>query len=470
MRKIYTLIVAVIITSSSYAQYYYLPHSLGQNPGNLNNDDEYPVGAGIPSGWTVALNGSASPVWSNVRTIPFSFDFNGTSYTNFIVSNSGVLTFATAAVGSTVPGFTNEAIPSTSIPDSSIVVWGIEGTNTTYSRVVTKTFGSAPNRQHWITFSAFFKGTTYTFWSIVLEETSNNIYIVDQRNGGTISNLTIGIQINDSTAYGVNNGTSTVSSQAGTDASPGDNHYYQFISGIQPQYDAAITSCSVPEFLAIGDAPFDITGSISNYGTDTITSYIIHYNINGDTTVSDTIEPVSIATYKNGNFSHPVQWTPNAIGGYTIKIWATDINGTNADLNNSNDTLIKNVFVASNLAQRKVLYEQFTSSTCGPCALTDPQTSAFLNSNGSNTSGGKIVAVKYHMNYPSPGTDPAYTTESNYRHDTFYGVNSVPRAIVGGNVYNESPAGLTQPVIDAQYNRSSIFEIDIDVAESTDSS
>jgi hypothetical protein len=64
----------------------------------------------------------------------------------------------------------------------SVCVWGLQmkaGDN-----IISKTFGTAPNRQHWIQFNSCSEANLqsgWTYWSIVLEETSNKIYIVDQR-------------------------------------------------------------------------------------------------------------------------------------------------------------------------------------------------------------------------------------------------------------------------------------------------
>jgi len=62
--------------------------------------------------------------------------------------------------------------------------------------------------------------------------------------------------------------------------------------------------------------------------------------------------------------------------------------------------------------------------------------------------GSKVAAVKYQMNYPSPGNDPAYTAECGTRH-TFYGVQGIPEGVIdGGFAYQGHPAGLDQTIID----------------------
>lgn len=54
-------------------------------------------------------------------------------------------------------------------------------------------------------------------------------------------------------------------------------------------------------------------------------------------------------------------------------------------------------------AQRLVLLEEFTSSTCGPCAAANPTIISRLQQNPD-----KFTAIFYHVGWPSPGNDPMY--------------------------------------------------------------
>jgi len=78
-----------------------------------------------------------------------------------------------------------------------------------------------------------------------------------------------------------------------------------------------------------------------------------------------------------------------------------------------------------NAQQRKVLFEQFTSSTCGPCATMNNWLTPLLVNNAE-----KVVVVKYQMYWPGAG-DPYYTAEGGSRR-TYYGVNSVPAPFTNG--------------------------------------
>ena len=151
MKKIFLLAVAMLCAFVNYAQYWQLPNiTIGQNPGALNTDVEEPI-AGV-TGWTSIQAASATPVWSSTQTLPFAFNFNGAPVTQYKISTTGVLTFD-VATALAAPSATNLSLPNAAIPNKSVCVWGItcSGTN---DNIVTKTFGTAPNRQYWVQYSS----------------------------------------------------------------------------------------------------------------------------------------------------------------------------------------------------------------------------------------------------------------------------------------------------------------------------
>lgn len=452
MKKLLSLL-ALVFSFSAFNQYYYNEVSIGQNPSNLNTDNEYPDGGGLPSGWTQVLAGSnSSAAWSSTQTIPFSFNFNGTAVTQYKVSSSGVLTFSTGA--GTPPAYGTITMPSTSIPDSSIVISGIRGTGAN-DKIMRKTFGSAPNRQEWIFFTSYSDANSYwTYWSIVLEESSNKIYIVDQRHATAITPLSLGIQINSSTAYTVT-GSPALSSSAGADPTSADNVFYEFIYGTRPAYDMTTTSSTMDTYLVLSQAPFSVTGTVKNLGSTTVTSYDMNYTVNGGSITTGNIS-TSISTGSEVNFTHPNTWIPSSIGNYTIKAWASNING-NSDLDMSNDTITFMVEVVDTFVTRKTLMEVFTSSTCGPCAPGNAHMDGTIVPAISN-----YTIIKYQQDFPSAG-DPYYTTESVNRRG-FYGITSIPRMEIDGQ-WDQNASSLTTGVFNSYQSEPSFVGIDITSAK-----
>ncbi len=450
MKKITLLFSLLLAVMLGYGQYYYVPNiGAGQNPGGLNADDEYPVGGGLSTTWTTIQGpAAAAPAWSPMQTLPFAFDFNGNQVTSYYVSTSGVLTFS--ATPGTAPSYTNTAIPSASIPDNSVCVWGIKGTGSN-DNIVTKIFGTAPNRQFWVFFTSYTgeTATSWQYWSIVLEETTNKIYIVDQRFSGTPSTLTAGIQIDATTAISVA-GSPNLACTAGANAGPGDNGYYEFFPGTQNSYDVWMKSLDLYPIVPMTAAPFTVTGKLMNLGTIAIDSLVLHYNVDNGTPVSAPISGITVAPYANYTYTHPTPWTPAAIGNYTLKVWATNING-NPDQNPVNDTVTLVVNVVNQIVQRMPFHEAFTSSTCAPCVAGNQNLTTVFNANPN-----KWVCLKYQMSWPGNG-DPYYTDEGGVRR-TFYGVNSVPNLQVDGGL-NINTSGYTSAQLNAAYAKPSFVNL-----------
>ena len=207
-------------------------------------------------------------------------------------------------------------------------------------------------------------------------------------------------------------------------------------------FDMAVESLDMFSTVGLNNAPFTIEGIIKNYGGTTISSLTLNYSINGGTAVTDNLTGLSIAPYGTYTFSHNTNWNPGSTGNYDVQIWASALNGGN-DQNNGNDTLSTVIEVVTATADRVVLAEEFTSSTCAPCASFNPGYKQLLDANDANTSGTQLVSVKYQMNWPSPGNDPAYNSEGAARR-ALYGISGVPDV-----VYSGANIATSQAAIDA---------------------
>ena len=438
MNKLITLLIGILFCSSAlFSQYYYIPASSPGNPGGLNADSEYPSGSGLDPSWTVILGPSqSSPAWSSTETIPFTFNFNGIAVTQYKVSSTGVLTFSTSVTA--VPGAGNATLPDPAVPDNSVMVWGIQGTGAN-DNILSKTFGTSGSQQHWVFFSSYDGGGSWSYWSIVLEEGSDKIYIVDQRHSSAANpQVTAGIQTDATTATMVS-GSPTLSNVAGSSALPDDNHYYEFIYGSQSAIDAAGVAVTTFPYLILGNAPFTVSGEITNLGSSSITSMDINYSIDGASTVTESLSNLTINTYDNYTFDHSSTWNPSTSGTYDVAIWASNINGS-SDMDPSNDTITGTVNVFTSFETRKPMLEVFTSSTCGPCVQGNINLATVLSNYPEQFS-----LLKYQMSWPGNG-DP-YFTQEGYDRRVFYGVNSVPRLEIDGG-FDANPSGMTNQDFD----------------------
>ncbi len=343
MKKQYFIFILFLAFSfSGFSQYYYIPHlSPGENPGALNADGEFPVGGGLAAGWTTIL-AAASPsgTASTIQSIPFNFSFNGAPNTQYRVNNHGVLTFD--VLSPLRPGPNNSALPSTQIPDKSICVWGLSGTGPN-DNIVSKTFGTTPNRQHWVMFSSYTFQGSWTYWAMVFEETRNAIYIVDQRHQNTYSGLTVGLQIDSLNAIQLP-ASPNVATIAGGSSAAGDNAYYEFIPGMQPDYDIDVKHFELAPFPNIADGPIELHGELTNLGARLVTSYDLSYRVNGGAIQTATIS-TNIVPGGNEEFSFPTPWAPAMAGNYSVELWTSNING-NPDQNPSNDSATASIVLS----------------------------------------------------------------------------------------------------------------------------
>ncbi|MBN4081587.1 RHS repeat-associated core domain-containing protein [bacterium AH-315-C07] len=150
--------------------------------------------------------------WSGIQEIPFNFKFYNEGVSQFKVSQNGLLTFET---GTQILPNENEVIPTKSLPQKTIsCFWDAFTVDhpTGYNDIIyTKLFGTAPNRQLWIKWFSQEMGdpaVTYNYFACVLEESSNNIYMVDM-NLTSLGNIsgTVGVQYHSAagTQQGINN-------------------------------------------------------------------------------------------------------------------------------------------------------------------------------------------------------------------------------------------------------------------------
>ena len=205
-------------------------------------------------------------------------------------------------------------------------------------------------------------------------------------------------------------------------------------------FDVAMESLNMPTTLGLNNAPFTFEGTLRNYGGATITSATINYSVNCGTPVTESLSGLSIAPYDTYTWTHTTAWNPSTTGTYSVDFYALPINGT-FDQNTSNDNLNVSIEVLTATADRVVLAEEFTSSTCGPCASFNPGYKQLLDANSANTETGRVTSVKYQMNWPSPGNDPAYNQEAADRR-VAYGISGVPDVVYSGSNIPTSQANI----------------------------
>ncbi len=394
MKKISLLfLMGMSAMFSAKAQYWMIPNpNAGNNPGGLNAYVEQPSSAAAP--WTTIQATSATAAWSPAQTIPFTFQFNGVTETSFKVSTSGVLTFD-VATALPAPASTNAALPSASIPDKSVCVWGLQGTGAN-DKIITTVLGTAPNRQLWVSFNSYShasSATIYTYWSIVLEETSNKIHIVDQRAGNStgaaaVLNLTAGLQFNSSSAMMVpgSPALNSASNPALDDAS--DNSYWTYVPGTQPAEEITLVDVTPHDgataSYVVSPGSLPLTAKVVNYGTNTITGFTFTYD-DGSGPVSDVKTGLNIAPFQTYSFTVSPAVPVTTTTHKAINCVVTMPN----DVDLTNNYYVTGVTGAAFNPVHYVTIEEGTGTWCGWC----PRGAVYMDSIHKVKSDAVVIAV-----------------------------------------------------------------------------
>lgn len=200
--------------------------------------------------------------------------------------------------------------------------------------------------------------------------------------------------------------------------------------------DAGLTSITTGSYAS---GPTEISGIVKNFGLNEITSLVVDWKIDEGDPVTTELTGLSIPFGATYEFVCD-EFVNLPIGSYTLSLTIESVNGTQ-DADPNNDMIDKTVnFVSHTVAHRPAL-EEFTSSTCAPCASFNTSFVPWCNDHEE-----EITLVKYQMNWPGSG-DPYYTPEGGTRRNQ-YGVSWVPWTNLDGT-YTDNNMGTIQNMFDA---------------------
>ncbi len=199
--------------------------------------------------------------------------------------------------------------------------------------------------------------------------------------------------------------------------------------------DAKLTVINTPWYLYGVD---EVTGRVKNRGINDITSLAVSWSVDSGDTSTTSFEGLSLATGDSYNFTCEDLFD-FPVGDHMLDVWISGVND-GIDDDTDNNLLMKTIHVASYAGSRTPLFEEFTSSTCAPCAGFNNQFVPWCDDHSD-----QITLVKYQMSWPAPG-DPYYTEEGGVRR-AYYGVSFVP------DLYgNGSQVGTTIGAVNTFFN------------------
>jgi hypothetical protein len=280
-------------------------------------------------------------IWSRPVALPFSFNFYGVSESYFCVSKNGLLTFDTTVNYTTVNSNLNNntKLPNNNLPYRSIAwYWGDFNGISSGDHVYTYTHGSSPNRQFYIqTYSYKMDALSFTYNFLVLEESTNRIYMIDGYNSTAVSGtFTVGVQQNSVNAIQISGSPNLP--LYNTSSAITDDDYYLFSPFDVPFNDAGIESIDTPLLQPCTLSRIAVT--LENKGKDTLKKADIVVLINsGMSAISWTgnLAPNSTIQVSLGTFTFN--------SGDTLAIWTEKPNGI-VDSFTYNDTMRRIVYQA----------------------------------------------------------------------------------------------------------------------------
>ena len=179
--------------------------------------------------------------------------------------------------------------------------------------------------------------------------------------------------------------------------------------------DAEMVKITTPENIYNAA---EVTGTIKNVGTDEITELEISWEASDREIYTTTFTGLSVGSAESYDFTcSDLFFFP--IGDYTLTVWISAVNG-GEDQNPNDNEKIKTVSVTGFSIYRMPFFEEFTSSTCPPCAGFNNQFVPWIAEHE-----GQVTLLKYQMYWPGSG-DPYYIPVNGDRMDYYVPVPPNP--------------------------------------------
>jgi len=288
-------------------------------------------------------------------------------------------------------------------------------------------------------------GTVGLTWdSYAYTETGSELKVAVSTNGGApdFANYTVEATITNEAVGAWNNNSLDLSAYAGQSIKIAFVHtstatQYYFVDNIKlsaiVEVDVAITSLDVPEFTTTSS--HDITGTIENLGSKTLTSFDLTWSQNGNVMGTETISGLNIAGLGGDyTFTATTGFSAASYAAYDIEVEVSNINVSDIDLSLANNSIEKTINYWSSIPVKRVVFEEGTGTWCGWCPRGAVVLETMLTLYPDN-----FIGIAVHNG------DPMVVTA----HDAAVGgfISGYP----GGVWEHQTGTGVSQGIADAEY-------------------
>lgn len=173
--------------------------------------------------------------------------------------------------------------------------------------------------------------------------------------------------------------------------------------------------------------------SFKNLGKKNITSVEMCYQIDNDEMVMEIRTGLNIAHFERSSLTFQQPIVGKTIGEHSVKAWIAKVNGAPIE-----KRVLSDSFTVTDIplppVKKAIMIEEFTSSTCAPCAVLNAILDPWLQ-----TSRGDVVATKYQMFFPQPITfpngDPYFIEDCELRSEFYGSIRAVPTPFMDGTEF-----------------------------------
>ena len=352
MRKLYLIFAILFVAFISNAQerdYNYVPQKniiknnttsdivvKGTNAYQINED--FNASSNLPTGWSLqSPDGGTGWTVLAVGTSPVP-GWNGGTVTDHTGATTGNVAFCTWSTG-----------------------------------------GASSNDQYLITPQvAIISGDHLDFWLQRSPDAyADNVDILLSTTGANVSDFTVTLatltfaandgldawtEYNyDLSAYAGSNVYIAFREHVTDNSADGSSIFVDDVSIGQPEpWDAKLASLTINPYVTLGNV--DVTGTIKNLGSNTITTIDLKWS-DGTNTYTDNLTGLSIAPNATYNFTHSTQLNVATANQYDIDVWVE----LASDADNNNDTMSTSVMGLSQVPIKRVMCEEGTGTWCGWC-------------------------------------------------------------------------------------------------------
>lgn len=126
-----------------------------------------------------------------------------------------------------------------------------------------------------------------------------------------------------------------------------------------------MTALDVQKYVAAGNN-INVSGTFTNIGGNDVSSATLKWQADGGTVHSESLSSLGLSPFDSHQFTHQDQLNMSSVTAKSLTVWVEAPNG-NTDMDQSDDTLAKDVASLSSIPTKKVLLEEATGAWCGYC-------------------------------------------------------------------------------------------------------